>query len=52
MVFEKLDVWQRAVALSRAIYQVLALVKVYEFKGQVIRSAIGKVSDIAEGEGR
>lgn len=52
MVFEKLDVWQRAVALSCAIYKELASVKDYGFKDQVTRSALSIASNIAEGEGR
>ncbi len=48
MVFERLDVWQRAVTLSCAIYQQLQTSKDYGFKDQITRSALSIASNIAD----
>jgi four helix bundle protein len=52
MLFQKLEVWQRSVDLSCAVYQAMASAKDWGFKDQITRSALSIPSNIAEGEGR
>jgi len=50
--FEKLEVWQRAQALSVEIYQVLGECRDWGFKDQITRSANSVADNIAEGAER
>ena len=47
--FEQLEVWQRSVALSAEVYQVMADSRDYGFRDQITRSGLSIPSNIAEG---
>ncbi|QHI70180.1 four helix bundle protein [Tichowtungia aerotolerans] len=47
--YEKLEVWQKAVALSARIYELLRDCRDYGFKDQVCRASVSIASNIAEG---
>lgn len=47
--YENLEVWQKAVDLSVAIYRVLKECRDYGFKDQICRAAVSIPSNIAEG---
>ncbi len=49
MDFEKLDVWQRAKALSVAMYRAFAHCTDFGFRSQITRSGLSIPSNIAEG---
>jgi four helix bundle protein len=49
MDFERLEVWQKARALTVQVYQELAACRDYGFKDQITRSALSVPSNIAEG---
>lgn len=49
MEFEKLDVWQRSVRLSSAIYKGFKELKDFGFRDQITRSSLSVPSNIAEG---
>ena len=49
MNFEKLQVWQRSVKLSAAIYKGLNELRDFSFRGQITRSGLSIPSNIAEG---
>jgi len=50
--FEKLEVWQRAQALSIELYRLLANCRDWGFKDQITRSANSVPDNIAEGAER
>ena len=47
--FEDLEVWQRAVKLSAALYKELQGLKDYGFRDQITRAGLSIASNIAEG---
>jgi four helix bundle protein len=47
--FERLEVWQRAVALSADLYRTLQSLRDYGFKDQITRAGLSIASNIAEG---
>ena len=47
--FEDLDVWQRAVEFSSALYKGLGSVRDYSFRDQLTRAGLSVPSNIAEG---
>jgi four helix bundle protein len=49
MEFENLDVWQRAMKLSVAVYRELRSLKDFGFRDQITRSSLSVPSNIAEG---
>ncbi|ART79425.1 four helix bundle protein [Oceanisphaera avium] len=49
MNFEKLQVWQRSVTLSAALYKGLSELRDFSFRDQITRSGLSIPSNIAEG---
>ncbi|MGB5854038.1 MAG: four helix bundle protein, partial [Oceanisphaera sp.] len=49
MNFEKLQVWQRSVKLSAALYKSLNELRDFSFRDQITRSGLSIPSNIAEG---
>jgi four helix bundle protein len=47
--FERLEVWQRAVALSADLYKKMKDLRDYGFKDQLTRAGLSIASNIAEG---
>ena len=47
--YEKLEVWQKSVALSVRVYKILRNCRDYGFKDQVCRASVSVPSNIAEG---
>lgn len=47
--FEKLEVWNRAVALSAEVYTIMGECREFGFRDQITRSCLSIASNIAEG---